>query len=163
MPSSPPVFFWGGPFSQWASSPFIVAGVQYVCAEQFMMRQKALLFGDVETAKQIMLTSVPRDQQNLGRAVAGFQDEIWLARARYIVYVGSMAKYSQNQFFLAKLLGTGDARLVEASPHDSLWGIGLRAEDPRALDPAQWRGKNWLGQVLAQVRDALRMGLGRAG
>ena len=45
--------------------------------------------------------------------------------------------------------------LVEASPRDRLWGIGLGASNPKAQNPAEWRGKNLLGKCLTEVRDKL--------
>jgi ribA/ribD-fused uncharacterized protein len=154
--NGPFVFFWDGPFSQWHPSPMTVAGVSYGCAEQFMMHDKALLFGDGQAAAAILATSDPYEHKRLGRLVRDYREEIWVAARRHVVFVGSVAKYSQNPDLLALLLATGNARLVQASPIDRLWGIGFKADDPRAQDPAQWRGVNLLGDILTEVRDCLR-------
>ena len=53
-------------------------------------------------------------------------------------------------------LSTGNKRLAEASPLDPVWGIGLRADDPRAKGPRQWRGKILLGEALSAVREETR-------
>lgn len=50
---------------------------------------------------------------------------------------------------------TKGTTLVEASPRDRLWGIGLGSRNPKALSRSQWRGKNWLGQCLTEVREEL--------
>ena len=71
------VLFWGGPFSNWYPSPFTVDGVEYNCGEQFMMQKKALLFGDIESAKLIMEERNPREQKVLGRKVKNFDPVIW--------------------------------------------------------------------------------------
>ena len=69
---------------------------------------------------------------------------------------GNYAKFTQNPAMKHHLLSTGNKRLAEASPLDPVWGIGLRADDPRANDPRQWRGKNLLGEALSAVREAVR-------
>lgn len=150
-------FFYSGPFSQWHRCRFTVDGVEYCSAEQYMMHQKALLFGDGEIAEQIMQATHPRVQKALGRKVRNFDADRWTAVCRDIVYRGNYAKFSQNEDKKAALLAT-TGTLVEASPYDRIWGIGLGADDPRRLDPKTWKGTNWLGEVLTKVRDDLAGG-----
>jgi len=149
-------FFWSGPFSQWHPSPFIIDGVAYSCAEQYMMAEKARLFGDTKREAMIMATTSPEDQKRYGRMVTGFDDKVWKANAKAIVKRGSVAKFEQNADLKAHLMDTGRLTLVEASPHDRLWGIGLRQTDKRALLRTTWQGKNWLGEVLTEVRDEMK-------
>lgn len=149
-------FFWGSNFSQWAPSPFIIDSIKYSCAEQYMMAEKARLFGDKSAEERIMATSDPAEQQRLGKSVRGFDDAVWKEKAKDIVYKGSWAKYSQNETLRLELFATGNKTIVEASATDTLWGIGLRASDPRAYSRATWRGFNWLGEILTRVRDSLR-------
>jgi len=146
-------FFWSGPFSQWHPSAFVIDGVTYNCAEQYMMAEKARLFNDPIREKIIMENSSPELQKRQGRLVVGFDDAVWKAKAFDIVKRGSRAKFTQNADLLKTLMATGGQTLVEASPADNLWGIGLRATDPRAKNRSTWRGKNWLGQALTEVRD----------
>ena len=146
------VLFWSGPFSQWYPSPFTIDGVKYNYAEQYMMAAKALLFKDHSSRKKIMKTNSPREQKALGRKVENFDQGKWNSVAREVVFKGNMAKFSQNADLKKELLSTGTKILVEASPYDKVWGIGLAADDPNALRPKNWRGKNWLGQVLMRVR-----------
>lgn len=153
-------FFWSGPFSQWHPSVFIIDDVTYNCAEQYMMAEKARLFGDGDRERLIMSNGSPDVQKRLGRQVVGFDDAIWKQHAQAIVKRGNLAKFGQNQDLLDVLMATGKKTLVEASPHDRLWGIGLRSSDPRAQKRSTWLGKNWLGQVLTEVRDELRQQLG---
>ncbi|CAN5882841.1 hypothetical protein BH11MYX2_BH11MYX2_15910 [soil metagenome] len=143
------------PFSQWYPCAFTVGGRTFSCAEQFMMHGKALLFGDAETAEKILAAGHPKQHKALGRKVTPFDDVTWKSERVAIVKAGSHAKYTQNPELLEKLLATKGTMLVEASPFDRIWGIGLSAKDPRALDPAQWRGQNLLGKVLTELRDAL--------
>jgi ribA/ribD-fused uncharacterized protein len=154
------VFFWNGWPSQWHPAAFTLDGVTYTCAEQLMMAEKARLFGDAETCARILATASPREHKALGRAVKGFDADRWTAACRDVVHRGNLAKFGQNADLAALLLATGDKTLVEASPTDRVWGIGLAADDPRATDRAAWRGKNWLGEALMRVRGELRGGGG---
>ncbi len=155
-------FFWGhrrepdGVFSQWWPCRFEVDGQLYTTAEQFMMAGKARLFGDAEALAAILAEGDPAECKKLGRRVRGFDDTSW-ARARFeLVVSGNLAKFGQSEHLAAILLSTGDDLLVEASPTDRVWGIGLRASDPRARDPHTWRGTNLLGFALVRVRGLLR-------
>ena len=53
-------------------------------------------------------------------------------------------------------MATGDSILVEASPVDKIWGIGLAADNPDAQNPLKWKGQNMLGFALMEVRDELQ-------
>ena len=150
------VFFWRGWPSQWGRTPFTHAGITYNCCEQYMMAEKARIFGDKETLQTILAAISPKEQKALGREVRGFDEAIWNSVCRGIVYTGNLAKFQQNPELTAKLLDTGDRTIVEASPVDRIWGIGLAADNSDALDPAKWRGTNWLGIALMQVRATLR-------
>ena len=149
--------FWAGPFSQWHSSVFSdpETGTRYVNAEQYMMHQKALLFGDHKIARQIMRESHPREIKKLGRQVVNFNKGRWDKVARDIVYRGNQLKFTQNPHLRERLFATRGTTLVEASPYDRIWGIGRARRDPRALDRRTWRGTNWLGEVLTRLRDAM--------
>lgn len=151
------VFFWKppSPFSQWTFSRFCVDGVVYSHAEQFMMAEKARLFGDEEACARIMASVSPRRQKALGQSVVGFDESRWQASRLDIVLRGNLAKFSQSPRLLRRLCSTGHRVLVEASPLDQVWGIGMRADDEQIEDPAAWRGQNLLGVVLMKVREQL--------
>jgi ribA/ribD-fused uncharacterized protein len=70
-----------------------------------------------------------------------------------VVYQGSKAKFSQNSSLKKELLATKGYTLVESSPYDNIWGIGLKEGDPRTLDRSTWQGTNWLGEVLTNLRE----------
>lgn len=152
--------FWHGPFSQWHPCEFEVDGVRYNCAEQYMMAEKARLFKDDESLAKIMEASSPKVQKALGRKVENFDPEAWNAYAKVAVFKGNRAKFSQNQELLGKLFDTRGTTLVEASPFDRIWGIGLGPNHPDANDRFKWRGTNWLGEVLTDVREKLVADLG---
>jgi ribA/ribD-fused uncharacterized protein len=148
-------FFWSGPFSQWHRSPFTLNGQVYVTAEQYMMAEKARLFGDEEILQRILAARDPREQKALGRRVREFDAELWNKFARDIVYRGNRAKFTTHRDLLTVLFDTEGTTIVEASPLDTIWGIGLAADNPAALDRASWQGSNWLGEVLTRLRDDL--------
>lgn len=153
-------FFFGeaSPFSQWHRCSFHDGGRTFNCAEQYMMHGKAMLFGDAAVAAEILAADHPRRHKALGRKVKPFDDARWKAHREAIVLAGNRAKFTQNAELRERLLATGDAVLVEASPFDRIWGIGLAASNPLARDPSKWRGQNLLGKLLVQLRDELRRG-----
>ncbi|WP_026212410.1 NADAR family protein [Longispora albida] len=144
-----------GCLSQWWPSRFEVDGLVYATAEHYMMWSKATLFGDDEIAAKTLAASTPGAVKALGRQVRGFQQELWEAERFRIVVAGNAAKFGQDAELGAYLAGTGNRVLVEASPVDRIWGIGLAADDPRAGNPQQWRGLNLLGFALMVVRNGL--------
>lgn len=149
--------FWEHQFGQWTKRDMVdIDGTSYNCCEQFMMAKKALLFGDLETQSKIMATTSPKEQKQLGREVVNFDAGFWDLHKFAIVWMANFLKFSQHPDLKERLLNTGDKILAEASPVDLIWGIGFAAKDDEALDPAQWRGQNLLGEVLMSVRDALR-------
>jgi len=150
-------FFFGKQdiFSNWHPCTFEYKGVRFNCVEQFMMYSKAMLFGDREVAARILATSDPKTQKALGRQVRGFDEVVWTDKCMSIVTVGCREKFRQSPQLLEGLLATGTRQLVEASPYDKIWGIGLSEDDPRAEHPDKWLGKNLLGQALMQARAVL--------
>lgn len=151
-------FFWKNksPFSQWHPVGFELNGYFFHTAEHWMMYRKAMLFGDIEKAKEILETKSPADVKKKGREVARFSKELWEANCKDIVYKGNYAKFMQNPEIFKVLMDTGDTILVEASPYDAIWGIGLDEETARKTPPEQWPGKNWLGEVLTKLRIDLK-------
>lgn len=147
--------FYNGPFSQWYPHDMNVDGIQYNCAEQFMMAMKASHFGDQESLEKIMFTSSPRIQKEIGRKVKNFNPDEWRIVAMSYVIIGNRAKFSDPEL-REFILSTGNKELVEASPYDKIWGIGLGEDDPRALDKSQWLGTNWLGKALMEVRTQIK-------
>lgn len=145
-----------GCLGQWWPCTFTDKGVKYCCAEQYMMAEKARLFGDEAVLADILRTCDPRRMKALGRKVRGFEQAVWEARCREIVVAGNLAKFGQDPGLREYLLATGERVLVEASPLDRIWGIGLGKSNPEAQEPLKWRGKNLLGFALMAVRDQLR-------
>lgn len=147
--------FHGGYLSQWYPCHFMIDGITYNCAEQYMMAQKAKIFNDQEILQKILDAPHPREQKTLGRQIKNFDVDIWNAVAKKVVYKGNMAKFISHTNIYNRLMQTFPAILVEAAPYDKIWGIGLDIDDPRAKDCKQWLGTNWLGEVLTEVRNTL--------
>lgn len=140
------------PFSQWYKCKFELNGCKFSSAEQFMMYSKANLFNDSESAKMILSTSNTRKQKEIGRKVKGFNKEKWNKKALEIVYEGNYEKFNQNEELKKVLLSTKGHMIVEASPYDKIWGIGLSEEDSQISNILNWQGTNWLGIVLTELR-----------
>lgn len=142
--------------SQWWPSPFVVEGVEYATAEHWMMASKARLFRDAEAERQAVDAANPALAKKAGRLVRGFDEAVWERERFGIVVEGSVHKFAAHPDLRAFLLGTGGRVLVEASPMDRVWGIGLAATDQGAHDPRRWRGENLLGFALMEARERLR-------
>jgi ribA/ribD-fused uncharacterized protein len=160
-------FFWGHTpskdgsisktcFSQWwEGHPFVMDGVTYRTAEHYMMAGKARVFGDGEALTQILESVHPAEAKKLGRKVRNFDEAVWQAVSWDIVVTGNAAKFGQHPDLREFLLNTGERILVEASPFDRVWGIGMAAANPAAEHPANWEGLNLLGFALMAVRKQL--------
>ncbi len=157
------LFFWGHTpgkvtnkscLSQWYDRGFKVDDIFYKTAEHYMMYRKAELFKDFTTGLKILQADTPKEAKALGREVANYVDAEWVAVRYNVLYDANMFKFGQNKD-LADFLMSTEGTLVEASPYDSIYGIGLRAESPLAADRRTWQGLNILGYVLMDVRHRL--------
>jgi len=142
-------------FSQWWVSPFEIDGNIYSTAEHWMMACKARMFNDRQTLDKIMNAVTAPEAKKLGREVRDFNPEVWDKEKYNAVVKGNLAKFSASEVLKEFLIKTGEQVMVEASPVDSIWGIGLAAEDANAGNPSKWKGENLLGYALMEVRDVL--------
>lgn len=160
------LFFWGHQpskdgkigmscLSQWWTVEFQVDNLKFYSAEQYMMAEKAKLFNDMDIFKKILMSTSPKEVKQLGRQVKNFNEDVWKKERYKIVKKGNMAKFSQNVELKNYLLSTENKVLVEASPYDRIWGIGLDKKDQRVQNPLLWQGENLLGFALIEVRDIL--------
>lgn len=145
-----------GCFSNWYPCKFAVDGVTYNSSEQYMMAQKVLLFGRKDLAVQIMATDDPHTEKHIaGQHFPEYDDALWGAKCYETVKKGVKAKFEQNPELKQELLATGNALLCECAPHDKKWGIGIGLDNPDYQHPDRWRGKNYLGFILMEVRAEL--------
>jgi ribA/ribD-fused uncharacterized protein len=174
-------------FSQWHPSLFKYKDIQFISAEQFMMYSKAKLFKDDDVAQKTLdfnnsnlgqsfingeidakeiisgkervksWNEMMKGMKDLGRHVKGYSEDVWVQKRVPIVSVGSREKYSQNEHLKDKLMSTVGTTLVEASPYDKIYGIGLKKTDAGANDREQWKGLNLLGDILTKLRDNFKL------
>lgn len=142
--------------SQWWVAPFEAEAHLYKTAEHWMMAGKAQLFGDEEQLYKILQAATPSHAKRLGRLVSNFDPAVWDKHKFELVIKGNWYKFGRYPELKAFLLGTGEQVLVEASPVDRVWGIGLSADKPAARNPDQWKGDNLLGFALMEVREMLK-------
>lgn len=160
------LFFWGHSknsnneigkscFSQWFELPFTVKGITYNTAEHWMMAGKALLFNDLIAFDKIVKAGSPAEAKKMGRSINGFDDLVWREKRIDIVVTGNIHKFNQYPDYATYLVNTNDRILVEASPVDAIWGIGLSKDDEYVDNPNRWKGENLLGFALMEARDFL--------
>ncbi|UIX30431.1 NADAR family protein [Streptomyces sp. GQFP] len=142
--------------SQWWPATFSVDGVEYATAEHWMMAAKARLFEDPEAEHRAITSPNPALAKKAGRLVRGFDEAVWQRERFGIVVEGSVHKFAAHPELREFLLATGNRVLVEASPVDRVWGIGLAGDDEAAQDPERWQGPNLLGFALMAARERLR-------
>ncbi|MBQ6502308.1 MAG: O-acetyl-ADP-ribose deacetylase [Flexilinea sp.] len=149
-----------GCFSNWYPAEFDYAGKHYANSEQFMMYQKVMMFCQFDLGQKILSTSDPKECKDLGKThFPEFIPAVWEKTCYRIVRRGVRAKFQQNRDILDILLGTGNAILAECSPTDTKWGIGVDISSPARYDVREWNGKNYLGMILMEVREELRLEL----
>src|SRR3989338_673317 len=142
-------------YSQWYPCNFSENNNKYTSTEQYMMANKALLFNDKEIYEKIMKNKNPSTIKELGRSIKNFDADKWLENRENIVFNGNLLKFSLNPHLSTKLLSTYPFILVEASPYDKIWGIGLSESQAVKMDPNKWPGENLLGKALVKVRNQL--------
>lgn len=145
-----------GFLSNWYLSPFDLDGVHYSSMEQYIMYQKCVLFGDQTTARKVLLTDDPSEQQKLGKLCTGYINGIWAGARQAIAMRGLLAKFSQNADLKEQLLNTKDAYLVECAHSDKIWACGIRLNESERFDTSKWVGQNILGFALMEVRRMLQ-------
>ena len=148
-----PYYFYGGYCSQWYPSKFEYKGVTYTSAEQWMMAMKALCMNDDISYAKIMKSSDPQYIKQLGRKVKNYEDKKWSKQRYDVCVLGNYLKFNQNSELREWLINTKDQLIVEASPIDKIWGIGLSVEDARV--GKDWQGDNLLGKAIMEVREKL--------
>ena len=156
-------------FSQWYyGKPIYINGRKYDTAEQYMMSEKALLFGDTKAYLKIISESDPAKNKRVARSCKPY-NPVWNQVFREVIFRGNLGKACSDNDFYEALMGTGNSILVEASPYDDRYGAGMKKEDLLNTNgflkvyPQEWhrsdsekQAENNLGFVLMGLRDFLK-------
>ena len=150
------IFFWGGILSNWATTPLVLpeSNITVPTSEHYFMYLKAIYFNDFEVADKILNSISPREAKKLGRLVKNFSEEDWEKERENAMLKALRLKFNQSEEFKNIILSAKKRNLnfVEASPHDSIWGIGMAEDHPNLLNTSLW-GLNLLGKCLNIIRD----------
>ncbi len=151
------VFFYGknDHFSNFYKTNFKVNDITFSCGEQYIMYSKAKLFSDDIIANQILQETSPSKMKALGRKVKNYNDKIWVQSREDITFNGLIHKYKQNPILKEQILNTNNKIIVEASPTDRIWGIGMGVSNPELENQNKW-GQNILGKILMRVRKNIK-------
>ena len=153
------IYFWTNWMSNWTPSNLKIYydGELFTNSEQIFMYIKAKFFGDENKAGEIVrLGSNPAIAKKLGREVSGYDEEAWSASRFDAMYAAVKAKFESDRVLTKQLMETDTKTLVEASPVDIIWGVGIHEKDDAILDESNWKGQNLLGKVLMKVRTELQ-------
>lgn len=154
------VTFYGSsdPFSNWHPASFSMEFnkvlYQFNSSEQALMFAKARLFDDSGVANKILKTGDQKLIKNLGRQVTNYDETVWADKRLDIMTNILIHKFEQNPKLLCLLLNTGDKVIIEASPYDKIWGVGLGFG--ATADKETWKGLNLLGTALMNARTHLK-------
>ncbi len=153
------ILFWHSDsiFSNWYQPVKIEYNNQiFENTEALFMFMKAKFFNDEEIALEIVNNQDPKSTKALGRNIKNYDDVRW-GEVRYsFMRDANFLKFSQNKNLGYKLIETGNKILAEASPYDTVWGIGLYPNSPAAKNESTWKGQNLLGKCLMEVRENLK-------
>jgi ribA/ribD-fused uncharacterized protein len=150
-------FFWSqnSPLSNHYACNFTIDGIRFNCNEQYYMYHKATFGADAESARDILAATDPVTQLNIAKRVTIPNYTAWEDNSLKVMETGLTAKFEQNEVLREFLHSTGDTELVEASPRDMFWGIGVPITSPTITDKSTWKGKNHLGKILMKIRSTI--------
>lgn len=158
------ILFWkpasaNGWLSNWSKHPIQENGVYFKTVEHYIMYRKALLMKDSASATKILDTDMPYRVRQLGRKIVPYDEKTWASNREAIIFDAILLKVEAYPSLKVALVTSGNKTIVEASPYDKIWGVGLAASDPRILLPEYWEGTNLLGEAWMKVRAHLREGI----
>jgi len=164
------IYFFSGnsKFSNFAITPFTYVivktsflddntiTIKFQCSEQAYMYEKCMFFNQPEMAMQCIEETNPTKVKKIGRSIPNFEQDKWNKFSFDVMYKICLQKFQGNEEAKKELIDSGDKVLVEASPYDKIWGVGLSELDDRILQEEYWEGENRLGKVLMKVRNKIK-------
>jgi ribA/ribD-fused uncharacterized protein len=135
---------------------FTINGITFTSTKQYFHYMKAFMFNDRQAMNAILCAQDPLKQKRIGRGIKNFDEIKWLSFAYDVLKRGHLAKFMDNKELKKKLLSIPNARFVDASTDDRIWGIGLNADHPDVSKPSKWPGNNLMGNVITEVRDIIK-------
>lgn len=161
------IFFFGenndfGWLSNFFPSKFVIDGITFNTNEHFFMWSKSNRFEPDNNDKKtkILTAKTPFLAKKIGRTVQNFDEKIWNIESYNFMVKGLLEKFKQNLDLKNKLIQTNEAILVEASPYDKKWGIGMKQETAWTYDQKSFdkilNERNLLGKALMEVRSKLK-------
>ena len=142
------------PLSNHCPAPIKINDKEYNCTEQMFLSEKCYAYGHQRSGDLIRTMTDPAMMVQEAKVCQGYNDN-WDKDMYDIMLTAQLAKYTQNQIHRDFLIATGDRRLVEGSPYDSVWGVGVAFTDPKIDDMKNWKGDNLLGEALMATRRLL--------
>lgn len=150
------VLFLNSVYSQWYPCQFKDKEENtFKNAEQFMMYHKFKCL-EPENAYKILEIHNPRLIKQMGRNIIKYDEVKWSNIREQVVTLGNYYKFTQNPNLLDILLEHQNKTIVEASPEDKIWGIGLWENDARCLNRESWLGLNLLGISIMSARNMIQ-------
>ena len=147
-------------YSNFFPATFHEGNTLYNCSEQMYQNELCMFFGDAQAARLVMLQSDPVAMKRIGDRVAKTdvkrKDEWYQKKAKNVMKTAVFLKFSKNPKLLNHFKTTTET-FVEANPHDTVWGAGIKLHDDKILDPTSWQGTNWLGDILTTLRDKFKV------
>ena len=131
-----------GEFSNFALYPITLKKKFWPTSEHYFQAQK---FKDRKDQEQIRKAKSPLLAARMGRDRKRKLRRDWESAKVGVMREALVAKFSQHDELRALLIATGDAKLVEHTENDRYWGDG-----------GDGSGRNMLGLLLMEVREALR-------
>ena len=139
------------PLSNFHKSKFTHEGITYHSSEQWIQRQKALLFNNPTVAADMLKESTSLGCKLLSKSIVNFDPVRWKEKAKELCLPGIKAKFEQNAVSRNCLLSTHGLKIVESS-YDKFWGTGIPLRDDRCLLPRHWHTQGLLGIILEDIR-----------
>jgi hypothetical protein len=131
-----------GCFSNFSEHPIVIDDKEYATSEHYFQSQK---FVGTEHEDIVRAAATPAESAKMGRSKSRPLRKDWEEVKEDVMYTAVLAKFSQHEDIRQVLLSTGDAKLVEHTKNDRIWGDG-----------GDGTGTNLLGAVLERVRSKLR-------